>query len=127
MLRKISIDKNDTIEKAIDVMASEKVSGLAVVENDIVIGVLSGKDCFKAILQSKYYNLDIGNVQNYMTSNPDLINEELNPQDYQKKFVDGNHHYYPVLKNGKFIGTIYRIDLLIYLNNLEQATWFKKE
>ena len=123
-LKKISVTPEDHMEVVIALIKEYKVSGVAVVQNDKLIGVISAKDFLKKMVSSKYLNEPLGFVENYMTKNPISIKKGSSVHAIVDMFTNHDFHYFPVIdKNNKYIGTIYRIDLLDSLSQIPQTTW----
>jgi CBS domain-containing protein len=118
--------EEDSLENAIRTMLSYSVSGIAVVnENEELVGVLSAKDFLKSLLSHKYHNSGLGRINDYTVKDPVVLLENETENQVIDLFVGKSpHHYYPIVdKNGKFLGTVYRNDLLEYINNLDETTW----
>lgn len=128
LVRKIYVSPSDSVSKAVEVMNKNNVSGLAVVDNGVLVGVISAKDFLKALMSAKYHNGDAGSVALYMVSEPDIIvKSDVQLNDIIDHFVLKSRHYYPVVNyvDGKpiFIGTLYRYNLLNYVSSIKEATW----
>lgn len=123
--RKLSVKKGTSLEEAINCMVEFSVSGLAVVdERNHLVGVISAKDFLRDMISSKYHNLILGNVEDYMASSPKSIKDHCTITDVIDIFIKNSHHYFPIVNsNGEYKGTIYRNQLLKCLMNIKASTW----
>ena len=120
----IFVSSQDHLELAITFMNLHKVTGLAVVDNGKLVGVLSAKDFLKTLVSSKYLNGHLGKVEDYMIKNPKTIPEGAATHSIVDQFVSDRFHYYPVVdSNNNYRGTIYRPELLKLLSETPQTTW----
>ena len=124
MITDISIKPTDTLHDALQMMTKHDVSALAVV-NEIreLVGIVSAKDFLRSYVSSKYLNGEIGHVEQYMTKNPSYIKYSDSVHTVINVFMEGSHHYYPVVDYGKFKGMLYRKSLLKEILDMEQTTW----
>lgn len=124
--KKIFVYESDPLEKAIKIMLDKDVSGIAVLDsNGKLSGVLSAKDFLKEFISFKYHNSSLGNVSSYLVNNPRCLNYSESLNNVIDVFIsESPHHYYPVIDdNNIYMGTVYRNDLLNYVNNLKESTW----
>ena len=65
----LTIAADAPLFEAVDLITSNQVSGLCVVNHDgTLVGILSEMDCLRGVLSASYDNGSIGNVGDYMVS-----------------------------------------------------------
>lgn len=103
----VTFSKDTNIFDAIHILLERKVSGGTVVDEDNhVMGVISDKDCLKAILNRSYYSEVGGTVNDFMTTDVIYADLSLNIVDMGEILLKNNKRRMPVVINGKFAGQI---------------------
>lgn len=116
----ITLSADMEIIKAMTVLLDKKISGAPVVdENDELIGVLSKKDCLRAALNASYYQVWGGTVADYMTSEVETLDADVDLVQAAEQFLTSSFRRFPVLRDGQLAGQISRADLLRALS----ANW----
>ena len=125
LIRKIKLYDHASIEEAIEVLSSHNINGIGVCDsNEALVGFISAKDILKRIYAQKYHNLPTGTVKDYMSTNVSYVKDSISEHDLISKFIDYKYHYYPVVDSKNiYIGTIYRKDLMKYINKFKSSTW----
>ena len=92
-----------------------RYSGLPVVDerDGQVIGVVTEFDLLKAAQNGK--SLQSVTAEDIMSPVPLTVEEDTSVEEIIKLMVDNNVIRVPVVKNGKLIGVISRVDILSYL------------
>lgn len=117
--------ETNTLAQALQVMDKHVVSAIAVInKNYELTGILSTRDFLKKFIAIQYMNEEDRQVKDYMTKDPDYI-EDYDSNLLIELFTEGHHHYYPVVEQGKFKGMIYRRSIIKELLNWKKNTWFK--
>lgn len=118
-----SINIDDTMERAVELITTYKLSGLPVLEDEILVGFISERDCLKYILSIENYNIPHSFVSEYCTKNVLSISSYLKLPDIIKAFVLKPFHIYPVEQDGKCIGIISRNSLINLATEFKIASW----
>jgi CBS domain-containing protein len=102
----------DVLE-AVRMLVEYKISGAPVVdEKHHLVGVLSEKDCLKAVLSATYHD-DLGaTVGDLMTPHVEAVDADASIIEIAEKFLEHNRRRYPVLDEGRLVGQISRRDVL---------------
>ena len=114
----ITMKANGDVYQAIQLLLSNKVSGLCVIdEKGTLVGVLSELDCLKAILSSVYNKNPVGEVGEYMTKDVISVKESDNIVDVASDMLKFKHRRRPVIDaEGKLIGQVTCRQLLSAVN-----------
>lgn len=103
----ITINPDSSIKDANDIMNYEEVSGLPVVENDIVVGIISRRDILP-IINSDYNK----KVREFMTEEVLTIPESTSPDDALDIAYENKVERLPVVREGKIRGIVTVRDIL---------------
>ncbi|MBT5470170.1 MAG: CBS domain-containing protein [Nitrospina sp.] len=98
---------------AYDILAklnSTHFSGLPVVEDHVVMGIVSEKDILQLVLQGK--NLKTTPVSEFMTRDVVTADQDCAILPLLKAFIDNQVLRLPVTHQGKLVGIVTRHDLL---------------
>ena len=123
MVEKVeSVSPDLSIFNAINLLLKKRISGVPVVENDKVVGILSSKDCLNIALECKYQNYCFGDVKDYMSTEVIGVRPEADLFEIIELFDKKGLRRLPVIdEEGHLKGIISRNDVLKKL--LEEKTW----
>jgi CBS domain-containing protein len=77
-----------------------------------IVGIVTAKDCFRAVLHASYHQ-DLGaTVADFMSSPVETLDAELDIVAAAERFLGASYRRYPVTKEGRLAGVITRLDLL---------------
>jgi len=81
-------------------------------ENECLVGYLSAKDVLKHAYASKYDALPPAKVKDYMST--EIMNIECGTEIFEvvDMFINNYYQAYPVTKNGKYVGILFRSEIL---------------
>lgn len=101
------------INHAVARLLARNISGAPVVdEAGRLVGIITAKDCFKAALHASYYQGWGGVVADYMTPTVQTMDIGLDIVSAAERFLASAFRRFPVLKDGRLVGMITRLDLL---------------
>ena len=103
----ITISPEESIKEAQDIMDEEEISGLPVVMDGIVIGIISRRD-IKPILNSDSQK----KVRDIMTEEVVTIEESTTPEEALDVAYENKVERLPVVQNGKIVGIVTMRDIL---------------
>ena len=83
-----------------------------------LVGMLSELDCMKVALHAGYHGQWGGPVSDYMTTNTETVDADMNIIDLAQHFLDTGFRRFPVLKDHRLVGQISRRDVLRALSRL---------
>ncbi|WP_461520408.1 CBS domain-containing protein [Porticoccus sp.] len=104
----VKVNQNDDLFVAIDLIITNKISGVCVVDDDNnLVGVLSEVDCLKAILTARYnQETSVGPVQGVMTREVYAVTSTADIIDIAQEMLKRGFRRCPVVENGKLVGQI---------------------
>lgn len=109
----VTLSESTEISGAAAFLMKSGVSGAPVLN---ALGELSGlltkKDCFKAVLNGAYYREWGGTVADYMTRDLHTLDPDLDIVSAAEIFLGTPYRRFPVVKEGRLLGILSRSDLL---------------
>ena len=109
MLRNpVKVNQRDDLFVAINLIVSNKISGLCVVDDDNnLVGVLSETDCLKAILGARYnQESSVGPGRDGMTHDVFTVTPQADIVDVAQQMMKRGFRRCPVVDKGKLVGQI---------------------
>lgn len=108
LTRPVKVRPDDHMLDAMQVIISNKISGVCVVDDDAnLVGILSELDCLRAVLGAVYNDTGIGTVRSYMaTENLVVAHPDEDIVDVAQDMLLKNKRRRPVVENGRLIGQI---------------------
>ncbi|WP_124981817.1 CBS domain-containing protein [Nonlabens xiamenensis] len=127
MTRKlITFTPDQGITEVMETLLKQRVTGGPVVDADgNLVGIISDTDLMHVIGDSRYHNMPVGDrkVSEYMSSQPATIAQDADIFDAASRFLKTGHRRFPVTENGKLIGQISRMDVIIAATKLRGDEW----
>jgi predicted transcriptional regulator len=109
----ITLSPEMELLQAMRILLEKRISGAPVIgEQGELIGVLSKKDCLKAALNASYHQEWGGTVADYMTREVDVLDPDLALVQAAERFIASPYRRFPVVRDGRLLGQISRVDLL---------------
>lgn len=103
----ITISPEESIKEAQDIMDEEEISGLPVVQDGIVVGIISRRD-IKPIINSDAQK----KVEDIMTEDVVTISESTSPEEALDVAYENKVERLPVVQDGKIMGIVTMRDIL---------------
>lgn len=108
-----TLDPEMEILDAIGFLLEKRVTGAPVADKSgRLVGILTEKDCLRLVAAGVEGNVPRGSVANYMTANPETIPPNMDVYFAAGLFLKRDFRRFPVVENGKLVGTITRFDIL---------------
>ena len=106
-----SVMPDTPIYEALNILATHKISGIPVVnEEQNVVGVLTEKDVLRILIDKK---LDVkSTVDDYMSRDVICFTEEDSAIDICKFFIRSHIRRVPIVKDDKLVGIVSRADII---------------
>ncbi len=115
----ISFYPETEVLDAIHDLVTHRIAGAPVVDHrGELIGMLSELDCIKVALDASYYGQRGGPVADYMTTEVQTVDADMNIVDLAERFATSRFRRFPVMKDGRLVGQISRRDVLRALEDL---------
>lgn len=105
----ITIRKDESVYEAIRLMIGKNISGLPVVDDTGLVGIISEKDLLKLLFDKEFLP---GIVEDYMTREVVSFDEEDCIHDVCHSLMTHNFRRVPILRRGNIVGIISRADLI---------------
>ena len=105
----ITIGREESVYKAIEIMVRKNISGLPVVDDTGLIGIISEKDVLGLLYNTEFLT---GSVGDYMTENVICFSDEDNLADIYECLINNSFRRVPILHDDKLAGLITRADLI---------------
>ena len=108
---------------AIGFLLEKRVTGAPVVDKSgRLVGILTEKDCLRLVAAGVEGDVPRGSVATYMTPNPETIPANMDVYFAAGLFLERDFRRFPVVEDGKLVGTITRFDILRVIKaNLSMA------
>ena len=111
--RLVTFQPNRNVVRAMGHFLKPAISGAPVVDGEgMLVGILSEVDRMQVVVQDSYYHEPVGIMSDYMRTDVDTIEVDMNIYTLAEKFIKEHRRRYPVTSKGKFVGQISWRDLL---------------
>lgn len=121
-----TISPSDRMADVCKTLTSSLMTGLPVVENKVVIGFISEKECLDYLLSISKYDTQYAFVKDYMNKDVKTMHAQVSLEVLIHHFKTQPYHLYPIEESGEIIGVIYRKTLIKYLNQMDRSSWSKE-
>jgi len=112
-----TIGPNDSVAKAIEILESEAIHHLPVVEDGVLVGIMSSSDLLKLnVLRERAGALAAIRVHQIMEAEPVTLDVFADLIDIATKLVEGGFHALPVVESDNvLVGIVTSSDLINHL------------
>lgn len=118
----VSFTEDTEILRALHLMHENDISNAPVVdEREMLIGILSDRDCIRGVLQGTYHSEFAGQVRDFMSRKVETVGPDEGLIDAAQRLVALPHRLYPVVAGGDLVGVISRRDFISALT--EKWQW----
>jgi len=121
MVRRLHIARPEQrVREVASMLLKHKISGAPVVnEEGVLVGVISEKDCIKALLHAVHHGVPFSLVRDVMTTKLITITEQTHIMTMADLFTNHPIRRLPVVREGgKLVGQVSRRDVLRSANDL---------
>jgi CBS domain-containing protein len=105
----VTVEGQDSIYKAIGILADKRISGLPVVKDGWLVGILSEKDILRSLYEREFLT---GTVEQYMTPNVVSFDIESSLLEIGQTLVNTGFRRVAILHEGRLAGIVTRADLI---------------
>lgn len=117
--RLVTFSPQTDVLDAIHELVLHRIAGAPVVDDyGNLVGMLSELDCMKIALVAGYDGERGGPVLEYMSTETETIDADMNIMNLAQKFLDSGFRRYPVMKDNRLVGQISRRDVLRALGEI---------
>ena len=102
-------NEQDSVYQAIGTMVQKKVSGLPVVDNETIVGMITEKDVLRLLYNTEFLP---GLVKDYMTANVVCFDIEENLVPITRCLIESGFRRVPICYGDRLAGVISRADLI---------------
>jgi predicted transcriptional regulator len=97
----------------VNMLLKNRISGAPVVdENRMLVGIISEKDCIKALMRAVHHGVPFSQVSDVMSTKIITISEDTHIMAMSHLFLSHPIRRLPVLRDGKLVGQVSRRDVL---------------
>jgi len=100
-----TIGPDETVYKALMIMADKDIGALVVVENDQVVGIVSERDYARKVVLKGKTSLDTP-VRDIMTPQVYFVNPDCSAEECMALMTEKRVRHLPVMENNKLVGVI---------------------
>lgn len=119
----ITFSPDTELFEAINTLLEYKISGAPVVQDGVLVGLISEVDCLRAILALTYHEEELGGqVKDCMTTEVETVPSDATIIEVAKTFIDKGRRRLPVVEGNKLVGQISRRDILRAVEAFAQHT-----
>jgi CBS domain-containing protein len=109
----VTLSPDMEVTRAVATLIEYDISAAPVVDDlGRLVGILTARDCFRAVLHAHYHQELGDTVAGYMTADVTTLDTGMGVVAAAQAFMDSNHRRYPVMQDGRLVGIITRMDLL---------------
>ncbi|NNC95993.1 MAG: CBS domain-containing protein [Chitinophagales bacterium] len=118
-----SISKTDDLRDVVNIIRSNHIRHIPVIEGEDVVGIISSTDINRLTFGALFDNqdgvdeavLNMLSVEQVMTANPKSVNSNDSIQDVAEILSQAEYHALPVKEDGHIVGIVTTTDLIKYL------------
>jgi CBS domain-containing protein len=100
-----SVGPDDTVFRALEVMAERNVGALIVLESGRLVGVLSERDYARKVILRGLASRDV-RVRDLMTQDVVTVGPDETVRGCMQRMTDGRFRHLPVLEGGRIVGVV---------------------
>jgi len=125
MTRKIVTVSPDTeLMRAVYLLVAKELSGVPVVSDEnVLVGMLTERDCLAVAINAGYFDEPGGVVEDYMSHPVETVKSQDRVVDVAVRLRDTRFRRFPVVDDGNLVGIISRRDVL---RALKRGPWFDR-
>ena len=108
----ISVTPETHVMDVVKLLSAKRITGVPVVEDGKLVGVISEKDTFKLILNGGFTQAPTGKVKAVMSTKVATVKPTDDVFRIAQMFYDNNYRRLPVVDGDEVVGIISRRDIL---------------
>ncbi|MBA5851362.1 CBS domain-containing protein [Clostridium sp. cel8] len=111
----VSLNANDTIERAAELMAQYNIGSVPVCDGDKVVGIITDRD-IAIRCSSQGQNTKTKAVRDVMSSNPVTASPDMDVADVSRIMSERQIRRVPIVENGNLVGVVALGDMAVTPN-----------
>ncbi len=121
----MTLSPQTNIFRAVQLLLNHRLSGAPVVDAEgRLVGMLTEKDCLKALAGEAFDGLPEGHVHDYMTRNVETVTRTASLYDIVGRFLGKTYRKLPVVDDqGRVIGQVSRRDTLRVMESIRDNSY----
>jgi CBS domain-containing protein len=121
MKKAITLGSEDTIKEAASLMSKKNIGSLIVVENDLIVGIVTERDIMKHISQTNCLDSKVEEIMipSVITIDSNASLEEAADSMFQHKIKK-----LPVTENGKLVGILSATEIIANADCIDEPFFF---
>lgn len=116
-----SVDINDTVQKALELMAEKNVGAVLVTDHGHMVGIFSERDFARKVISISRCTLDT-HVKEIMTKNMITVDPEQSIEECMQLMTRYRIRHLPVLEMGQLVGMVSMRDVVEAIITSKEAT-----
>jgi CBS domain-containing protein len=109
----VTVSPQTEITQVARILIEQDISGVVVVDDaDVVVGVLTERDCIGAATSANYYGEWGGPAGQFMSSPVEYVSPDDNLVDVAERMAKSVFRRYPVMEEGRLVGLLARRDVM---------------
>lgn len=100
------------LHQAITMLLVNRISGLPVVDDEGLVGIITEQDCLRVAFQTDYYQGPGRTVAEAMTPSPETLDADADIMTAIDLFLHRPFRQFPVVRDGNLVGTLSRREAL---------------
>ncbi len=100
------------VHEAVGLMLKHQTSGLPVVDEEVLVGIVTEQDCLRVVFQTDYYQAPARRVADAMTHFPETLDADADIMTAVDLFLRRPYRQFPVVRNGTLVGLLSRREAL---------------
>lgn len=113
----ITVSPKCDIFDVLDKMVAHHVSGIPVVDDGQMVGIITERDCMKLLAKGFAGMIPEAPVETFMTRDVVALSPETTLFKLASRFLSRTYRRFPVVKDGALVGIVSRRDVLIAIQN----------
>ena len=115
----VTLKPETDVLDAVHTLVDKRIAGAPVVDDEgSLVGMLSEFDCMRVVLGASYHGNAGGPVRDYMTTDTQTVDAQMNIVDLAQVFIDTGFRRFPVIEGNRLVGQISRRDVLRALQTI---------
>jgi CBS domain-containing protein len=99
-----------TLRTAANIMRTEDIGSIAVMEGEVLLGILTERDVLHAVAHSPHVDEEV--VERWMSPSPDMVGADADVDDAVAWMLATGHRHLPVDDGGSLVGIVSIKDVL---------------